>query len=166
MGWLISKKPEDKSLLERFPFWIGTVIGSLFIVFVFLVALADINRSVSHNNAFYELFSLDSMMGSRVRYPNKMQVIANMAPQITILSPVRGASVSGKIAVTVGVGRQTQVSFIRLFIDGRDAGVMTAPYTTAWDTALLANGPHTLRVVAADMMGNEASVSVEVVVAN
>ena len=166
MGWLIKKKPEDKSLIERFPFWIGTVIGSLFIVLVFLAALTDINRSVSHNNAFYELFSLDSMIGSRVRYPGKMQEMGIMAPQITMLSPARGAVVSGKVAVTVGVGRQTQLSLMRMFVDGQDKGMMTAPYMFPWDTTLMPNGPHMLRVVGTDMMGNEASVSVDVVVAN
>jgi peptidoglycan/xylan/chitin deacetylase (PgdA/CDA1 family) len=95
--------------------------------------------------------------------------IDTTAPQVTLTSPVNGASVSGIVRLEAtatdagsGVGR------VDFYVDGKIVGTATsAPYRINWNTKnkQVAKGSHTIYAVAVDGAGNSlASTSITVTV--
>ena len=78
------------------------------------------------------------------------------APVVSITSPATGASVSGNIAIGVDASDASGIAGVQLQVDGVNAGGedAVAPYTLSWDSASVANGNHTLTVVARDKANN------------
>jgi hypothetical protein len=79
-------------------------------------------------------------------------------PVVTLSAPTQGATVSGMAVVTATATDNVGVVKVDLYVDGAYfATDASSPYSFAWDTAGLANGPHELSLIAADAAGNTAS---------
>jgi hypothetical protein len=90
-------------------------------------------------------------------------------PEVSIASPVAGATVSNTIQVSANANDNVAVASVQFELDGKPLGapVTKAPYAVSWNTVEAANGPHTLTATATDTSGNEAtSAPVEVTVEN
>lgn len=88
-------------------------------------------------------------------------------PQVTLIRPLPGETVSGVLEIRVGAedpGGVENVEF-RVYDDvlGLDA---TAPYAQTWDTAMSLNGTWRIVAIARDAAGNEGRDELEVVVDN
>jgi thermitase len=90
------------------------------------------------------------------------------APTATLLSPGAGATVQGRVPVEAAASDNQSVSRVELRVNGSTVATdIGTPYQFSWDTSTLANGSHTLQVVAFDAAGNAgASARVSVTVAN
>jgi peptidoglycan/xylan/chitin deacetylase (PgdA/CDA1 family) len=96
--------------------------------------------------------------------------IDTTAPQVTLTSPVNGATVSGVVrleatATDVGLG----VARVDFYVDGKILGTATSvPYRVNWNTnnsKQVARGSHTIYAVAVDRAGNSrVSTSITVTV--
>jgi len=88
-------------------------------------------------------------------------------PQINIISPVNGATVSGTINILVSATDNVAVVSVSLYIDGLLKGESSAaPFTIAWNSATVTNGIHTLKSIAKDLAGNATPTSIQVTVNN
>jgi hypothetical protein len=98
---------------------------------------------------------------------------ADATPPIVNLTSPSGGIVSGTVALTASASDNVGVAGVR-FVDGTTpigAEVTAPPFQTSWNTALAANGPHSLTAVARDVAGNVTTsaivgVNVSNVVAN
>jgi hypothetical protein len=91
------------------------------------------------------------------------------APTVSITSPASGATVSGAIPVSADASDNIGVAGVRFFVDSVEIGFedTIAPYLFSWNTITVADGSHTLTVVARDAAGNATtSAGVTVAVAN
>ena len=89
------------------------------------------------------------------------------APFVVIVSPAANATVSGTITVEVQAVDDTGIESITLLVDGVVlAQAFSQPYNFVWATSQATDGPHTLRAVAVDRVGNQASVERGVTVNN
>ena len=90
------------------------------------------------------------------------------APTVAMTAPLDGAIVSDTAVVAVTADDNVGVVKVDLYVDGvYFVGDTAAPYSFAWDTTTLANGPHTLQAVASDAANNSAStVPIVVTVSN
>ncbi len=90
-------------------------------------------------------------------------------PTVAITAPADTSTVGGSVTVTADAADDVALTGVQLRLDGAALGAaLTAPpYSTAWNTALIANGQHVLSAVATDSSGNTAtSAPVTVTVAN
>jgi hypothetical protein len=89
------------------------------------------------------------------------------APVVVIVSPAANATLSGSVTVEVQAADDTGVEAVTLLIDGVVLEkLFSAPYNFTWPTQQWSNGPHTLRAVAEDRVGNRALVERTVTVDN
>ena len=89
------------------------------------------------------------------------------APVVVIVAPAANATLSGRVTVEVQAADDTGVESVTLLIDGVVFGeLFSAPYNFSWPTQQASNGPHTLRAVAEDRVGNRAIVERTVTVDN
>ena len=100
-------------------------------------------------------WALASLMLSTGCLGNELNDLAG--PVVVIVSPGANATVSGTITVEVQAADDTGVESVTLLIDGVIFGeLVSAPYNFSWPTQHTSNGPHTLRAVAVDRVGNRA----------
>lgn len=93
----------------------------------------------------------------------------DVSPTVSVTAPAAGATISGTVTVTAAATDDVGVASVQFRLDGADLGPPDAapPYTTAWNTAAAANGPHTLAAIARDAAGNATTAApVGVVVDN
>ncbi|MCC7382839.1 MAG: PHB depolymerase family esterase [Deltaproteobacteria bacterium] len=77
------------------------------------------------------------------------------APTVNITDPLTGATLAGVVTVKAEASDDTGVSFVLLFMDDELLGSdYRAPYEFLWDTAVYAEGAHTLSTRAFDAAGN------------
>jgi hypothetical protein len=90
-----------------------------------------------------------------------------LAPVVTITSPAPGATLSGTVTVQATASDNVGVVRAALAVDGvvRTA-VITGPYSWSLDTTTMANGPHTVSVLAYDATGNVGQAAVTVTAQN
>ncbi|MDZ4263763.1 MAG: Ig-like domain-containing protein [Pseudomonadota bacterium] len=102
-------------------------------------------------------------------------IVDNTPPVVIIQRPLEGATVSGTIEVSGTATDSSGIWWIELYVDGRSASsqlIKPAATSLSWkfsyNTGLVTNGEHTLKVVAKDVVGfgNEGSRSVAVAVSN
>lgn len=88
-------------------------------------------------------------------------------PTTTITSPVNGATVSDMVTIAANASDNVGVAKVEFYIDnvlkGSDS---SSPFTYAWNTALSANGSHTLKTIAYDTSFNSGSSAVVTVSVN
>src|SRR5439155_1656923 len=73
--------------------------------------------------------------------------VADMAPPtVALTAPAPAASVSGTVTVSATATDNVGVVGVQFKVDGTNLGteVTTAPYSIAWDTALVAPGAHSV----------------------
>ncbi len=89
-------------------------------------------------------------------------------PTVALLSPAAGATLSGVETVVAQASDDVGVQRVEFLVDGVVQGTVTAaPWEWAFNTALVANGPHSLAARAADAAGNSAqTVPIDVTVQN
>ena len=90
-------------------------------------------------------------------------------PTVSLIAPSHEAAVSGTVPVTAIADDDSGIAGVQFFLDGATLGteVTAAPYVFAWNTGLIANGPHTLTARARDLSGNTVmSAAITVTVAN
>jgi len=87
-------------------------------------------------------------------------------PAVTITSPRAGATVPTGLILRAGAVDDFAVASVRLLVDGVDIAneAIIAPYWASWDTSTVAEGPHTVTVVARDTAGNTGSADIPVTV--
>ncbi|MBI4586768.1 MAG: hypothetical protein HY717_22365 [Planctomycetes bacterium] len=80
-------------------------------------------------------------------------------PQVSIVSPASGATVSGKISVAAAASDAGGIAGVQFLLDGSPLGweIASAPYSTVWDTTAAAEGSHRLSALARDAAGNTAA---------
>lgn len=82
-------------------------------------------------------------------------VVDMTAPVVRITSPGDGTKVTTNVSVKVNASDNVGLTRVELYVDGMLQGVSTAaPFTTKWNTAKTAKGPHTLSCKAYDSAGN------------
>jgi hypothetical protein len=75
---------------------------------------------------------------------------------VNVTSPASGATVSGTVpfSASVGIVGTLTVSRVDFYVDGSFIGSdSSSPYAVAWDSRTVANGSHSLRAVAQDILG-------------
>lgn len=78
-----------------------------------------------------------------------------LAPTVSIASPVEGATAKGRLAVAVEASDRNGVADVVLSLDGEPTATdTTSPYSFTVDLTKVASGTHTLSAVAADPSGN------------
>lgn len=90
-------------------------------------------------------------------------------PNVAIIAPANGSSVSGTVIVSASATDDTSVASVQFRLDGNALGapLTSPPYQISWDTTGVSNGAHTLMAVATDSTGNTAtSAAVTVNVSN
>jgi hypothetical protein len=95
-------------------------------------------------------------------------VADGILPQIAIASPTVNQTVSGSITILANASDNDAVSGVRFLLDGTALGaeILTAPYSSSWDSRSASNTSHTLTAIARDRTGNTASASINIVVSN
>ena len=89
------------------------------------------------------------------------------APTVSFASPASGATVSGTTSVQANASDNVGVTSVTLSVDGSLVATDTSsPWTFSVDTTKLANGTHTLAVVAWDAAGYTAVAATSVDVQN
>jgi thermitase len=82
-------------------------------------------------------------------------ILDTVAPTITITSPSDGSKVPTNVSVKANAADNIAVAKVELYVDGTlQAASTSAPFTTKWNTAKAAKGPHTLLCKAYDGTGN------------
>jgi len=91
----------------------------------------------------------------------------HIKPTITITNPT-GGSVAGTITLQANAADNDHVASVQFKIDGNNIGapVTAAPFQIAYNTGNSVNGAHTFSAVVTDRIGNNATASVGVTVAN
>ena len=88
---------------------------------------------------------------------------------MSITSPAANATVSGSVNVNANAADNVGVQNVQLRVDGQNIGAAdtSSPYSVAWNTATIDNGPHDLTAVASNAAGNTTtSAAVRVTVNN
>jgi poly(hydroxyalkanoate) depolymerase family esterase len=76
-------------------------------------------------------------------------------PTVNVTAPASGATLSGTVDVTASASDSSGVSKVEFYVDGALADTdTTSPYVFTWNTAGVANGPHTLMAKAYDAANN------------
>ncbi|WP_394825714.1 M4 family metallopeptidase [Pendulispora albinea] len=96
--------------------------------------------------------------------PVNVVVINNQVPPtVSITSPAPGATVGEVVTIAAAASDDVAVKGVDFRIDGKYVGsVETAPYEYIWDTRDFGNGPHTLKAIAYDKVGNTATAEIAV----
>ena len=89
-------------------------------------------------------------------------------PTVAITSPAAGARLRGTITVNAGASDNVGVTAVEFLLGGAVIGQdTTSPYSVAWDTTTIVDGPYTLAAWARDAVGNSSvSAAVTVTVTN
>jgi hypothetical protein len=107
---------------------------------------------------------VDNNAGSYYSYT----VVDNVNPLVAITAPTAGQTVSGTVTIAVTASDEgTNITRVEIRIDNvLVSNDTSAPYQFAWNTAIVANGDHTIVVTAFDYAGNSASDTVALTVNN
>lgn len=98
--------------------------------------------------------------GLQTTSANVAVTVANdtTAPSVTLDSPADGATVSGTSSLSATATDDTALASVKFRVDGTIVATDTsAPFTTSWNSATVANGAHTVDAVATDTAGNSAT---------
>ena len=90
------------------------------------------------------------------------------APKVSVTVPAAGATLTGPAVLTATVSDNVGVVGVQFFVDGANFGeALVAPYSVSFNSAILANGNHTITAKAWDAAGNSSdSASLTVSVRN
>jgi hypothetical protein len=99
---------------------------------------------------------------------NPLEPPDTISPEIELISPSNGATVSGIVEVMANAIDNRGIAFVELYVDGEPYGSpdTTSPYSISWDTTGYDNDDHVLSIIAEDTSGNQISSDAEVTVSN
>lgn len=99
---------------------------------------------------------------------NNPLIIDTTAPTVVVTAPTNGATVSGTITLTATCTDNIACASVQFEVDGTNVGAALAvsPYTTTFNTALLADGSHVFSALGTDYAGNVGTGSVTVTLNN
>jgi alpha-tubulin suppressor-like RCC1 family protein len=82
-------------------------------------------------------------------------------PTVAITAPAAGSTVSGTATISANASDNIGVVGVQFKVDGVNVGLedLTAPYSTAWNTATATSGSHAITAVARDAAGNSSASS-------
>jgi RHS repeat-associated protein len=84
----------------------------------------------------------------------------SIAPTVSIGSPAPSANVGGTVTVSAGASDDGQVAKVDFYVDNVLKSTSTAaPYQYSWNTTTYAAGSHSVKAVATDNAGNQATSS-------
>ena len=166
---IISADASDNVAIEQLIFIIdGTEIGRL--------AAAPFNQTwdtTTFADGSYQLtviaqdFSGNSQSASINLDVNNTPAPDTTKPTVTILSPGAGATVSGQVTISVNAFDNTGIEKVIFKIGTQKIGQdFTAPYQQTWDSSAFADGIHTVKVIAVDLVNNRKVAKVDVTVNN
>jgi hypothetical protein len=91
-----------------------------------------------------------------------------ITPSVSFITPSDGEIVSGSLVLAASASDNVAVASVQFIVEGVNIGpaIASPPYTTAWNTASVANGSHTLYAVAQDTAGNYGTAGIKVTVKN
>ncbi len=91
-----------------------------------------------------------------------------LPPEVTIITPINGATVSGEVGIVAEVTDNVGVMEVQFSIDNQqiEPPDTVAPYEMTWDSALMENGEHSIEVIALDTAHNQQFTSIVVNVEN
>jgi hypothetical protein len=120
---------------------------------------------------FFYLVTAQDIAGNISRPSNEAGVTVfadTSAPSILLTSPKDQAPVSGSITIAASASDDVGVIGVQFKLDGVALGAekSSAPYSMTWNSAIVANGSHTIAATARDLAGNIATTSVNVDVSN
>ncbi|MBI2428639.1 MAG: T9SS type A sorting domain-containing protein [Ignavibacteriales bacterium] len=90
------------------------------------------------------------------------------APTVSLTSPTNNSTVSGTTTLSATATDNVGVAGVQFTVDGVNFGSedVSAPYSLSWNSALAANGSHSIGAIARDAGGNKTTSSVTVTVSN
>ncbi|MEW5799514.1 MAG: glycosyl hydrolase family 18 protein [Bacteroidota bacterium] len=134
---------------------------------------------LSPNGQVIHRLSIQELSGStKTFYVDNFRLVGNSStppptadttkPSVAFTSPASGTTVSGIVSVAANASDNRRVVGVQFKLNGTNLGteLTASPYTVSWNTASVANGTHTLSVVARDSSGNTNSASMTVAVSN
>jgi hypothetical protein len=87
----------------------------------------------------------------------RVSIPDTIPPTVSIVSPKRGAKVSGVTRVSLKATDNVKVTSVSIYVDADIVATLCeSPWRWDWDTTTAGVGYHTLRVVARDAWGNTA----------
>ncbi|HEY3938290.1 MAG TPA: Ig-like domain-containing protein, partial [Bryobacteraceae bacterium] len=79
------------------------------------------------------------------------------APTVSLTSPTAGSTLSGTATLSATASSTPGLASVLFQVDGNNIGTAAAGsgpgFSTTWNTASVANGPHTLTAIATDILG-------------
>lgn len=93
------------------------------------------------------------------------------SPTLSLITPTAGSAVSGAVPVTVEFRDNFSLGYFAWSVDNvvvasGTASVNPHTFSTLWDTRALADGPHQIAFLAADLAGNHQTLATTVTVIN
>ncbi len=119
-------------------------------------------------NGSHTLIAIATNQGGATTTATENVTVTNpTAPTVSITTPAANATVSGTQTVSASATSNVAITSVQFKLDGANVGspVTASPYTISWNTASVANGAHSLTVVAtnaANQSTTSAAVSVTV----
>ncbi len=120
---------------------------------------------------YYFIVTAQDVSGN-VSSPSNESVVTVLSdtapPNVAISSPADQSTVSGALTVLASASDNVAVLGVQFGVDGVSLGSerTAAPYSINWNSATVANGPHTLTALARDPSGNQAQASIGITVSN
>jgi CubicO group peptidase (beta-lactamase class C family) len=117
----------------------------------------------SDGNIVYLIFSGNDSFS--VRQATLALEADSMYPIISITDPPSNATVTGTIKLSADAADDVAVAHVEFQVDGYTiATVLSAPFETTWNTAMVDNGPHTVIAIATDNSARKTSALVPITV--
>ncbi len=91
--------------------------------------------------------------------------VVDAPPTVSLTNPANGSTVSGTLTITTAASDDIGVASVEVFVDGTSLGFDTGA-GVVWNTATVADGSHTISATATDTIGQTATASITVTVAN
>jgi len=93
--------------------------------------------------------------------------ISDSDPSVSITNPSDGATVSGTVSIQADASDDNEVTQVEFYIDDElQATDEISPYSWDWDSRSYSNGPHTIKVIAYDTIGQTDEYQISVTVNN
>ena len=155
----------QQEVSKWYPFWVGTMVGLLFVLFAFLVAVSDISRAGRMHSSVLNFSDMSNtakfMVGTRDTG------MMEGGTRIEMGGFPEGGLVSGKLEISATIESAKPVTQVRFLVDGTEmAAFSSGPYSYTWDTARVKNGNHVFSVMAVDDGGYATLAQQKIIVAN
>jgi hypothetical protein len=126
-----------------------------------------VRMTISASSATLEAVGANGAVIDRYTLSPSQQKSDTANPQVSIVSPGTGSTLSGNANVSVSATDDVRVEKLDLWIDGQLRAIdLTSPYSFTIDTTTLTDGTHSIEARAYDIDGKRASTARSVRVSN